>query len=903
MFVNGEPFLITVTMPLGLILVSDLKGRRTAAAVRDALWTQLARYAAEGFRITTLLVDGEGAIVPITPLIERRGIRVNTTAAGQHVHHVERRIRVVKERCRGIINTLPFQLSTSLIKWLVFYVVSRLNLMPSSTSVSRISPREAFTGRKTDYNRDCRVIFGQYCQVDVPDGPSKNSMKTRTEGAIALLPTGNLQGSVKFLSLATGMVVSRESWTALPMPLDVVNRLNEMSNGISLTEDSITYGTRRLIVAADEHQPPAAPVFPREETHDGTHTQVSDDSCIIENELPPTTDSREHLLSNETAPAPDIVIGDGENPGSVDMEDKIEEISADASNSEAPEPTEQRYNLRPRPDRSHAAQHVRDRLDCCSLHITATKGLRKFGKDALGAMVDELQQMLDKNVFHPVSTRAMSDEQRKSVICSSIFLKEKYRSDGTFDKLKGRLVAGGHMQDRSMFEDNSSPTVATTSTFMLAALAARENRHVVTADIGGAYLNASMGEHMTFMRLDPLLSSIIIKLDPSYENFIDARGEVTVQLDKALYGCVQSAKLWYEHLRTSLERIGFVTNPNDICVFNKGDRDEQCTICVHVDDLMITCKNAQTINDTIEKLIAEYEEVKVSRGTKHSYLGMTFDFSTLGKASITMEGYITYLLRHYDVTKRATTPATANLFAIAEDSPLLSSDDKMEFHSATAKLLYLAKRVRPEILTACSFLASRVTCATEEDLAKLQRVLAYLNAEPNLGLVLEAHQMLEVNAFVDASYGVHLDGKSHTGGVISVGKGAVYVKSTKQRLVSKSSTEAELITLSDMTSNVIWTRDFLLHQGYSIKAANVYQDNTSTIALAERGRSTSERTKHVHIRYFFVKDRIESGEIKITYLPTNEMVADILTKPLQGELFRTLRDRLLNCSHNIIDNI
>ena len=91
----------------------------------------------------------------------------------------------------------------------------------------------------------------------------------------------------------------------------------------------------------------------------------------------------------------------------------------------------------------------------------------------------------------------------------------------------------------------------------------------------------------------------------------------------------------------------------------------------------------------------------------------------------------------------------------------------------------------------------------------------------------------------------------------------------------------------------------ILHQGYNITAANVYQDNTSTIALAEKGRSTSERTRHVHVRYFFVRDRIQAGEIKISYLPTAEMVADLLTKPLQGELFRKLRNKLLNCLSHV----
>ena len=432
------------------------------------------------------------------------------------------------------------------------------------------------------------------------------------------------------------------------------------------------------------------------------------------------------------------------------------------------------------------------------------------------------------------------------------------------------------------------------SVFMLSTIAAHEERHVVTADIGGAYLNASMGNYETFMKLDAQLATILSLLDDSYEKYVNEHGELVVKLDKALYGCVQSAKLWYEHLRGTLESMGFKINPSDICVFNKGTGTDQCSICTHVDDLKITCKNIDVIDEVLRVLTAVYKDVKIVRGVEHSYLGMTFDYSDRGRVKITMEGYIHDLLCHYQVTKHATTPATAYLYAIRDSKPLQECE-RQEFHSAVAKLLYLAKRVRPEILTAVSYLASRVTCATEDDMSKLQRIFAYLNNEPNLGLILEAGGDIQLHAYIDASFGVHHDGKSHTGGVISMGGGATYVKSAKQRLVSKSSTEAELIALSDTLSNVIWHRDFLLHQGYVMKAANVYQDNTSTIALAEKGRSTSERTRHVNVRYFFVKDRIENGEIIITYLPTSEMVADILTKPLQGELFRNLRNKLLNC--------
>jgi hypothetical protein len=120
------------------------------------------------------------------------------------------------------------------------------------------------------------------------------------------------------------------------------------------------------------------------------------------------------------------------------------------------------------------------------------------------------------------------------------------------------------------------------------------------------------------------------------------------------------------------------------------------------------------------------------------------------------------------------------------------------------------------------------------------------------------------------------------------------VRSGKQKLVSKSSTEAELIGLSDSLTQGIWTRDFLIFQGYTMAPATVYQDNMSTIALAEKGRSTSDRTRHISIRYFFVKDRIDSGEVRIEYMPTASMLADVLTKPLQGELFRAMRKQLLN---------
>jgi hypothetical protein len=273
---------------------------------------------------------------------------------------------------------------------------------------------------------------------------------------------------------------------------------------------------------------------------------------------------------------------------------------------------------------------------------------------------------------------------------------------------------------------------------------------------------------------------------------------------------------------------------------------------------------------------------------------MLFDFSAPGKVLVKMDGYIDDFLAEYDVKGSAPTPARSDLFVVDLDAELLDEATKDIFHSRVAKVLYCAKRSRPDLLTATSFLATRVQQPTVQDYGKLQRLLKYVNGTRDLWLTLEGTEDWGLFAYIDASYGVHPDGKSHTGVCMLLGKGAFYVQSSKQKIVSKSSTESELIAVSDGLSEVIWARNFLLNQGVRLGPAVVYQDNKSTMALMAKGRSTSSRTKHINIRYFFVKDRVESGEVVITYAPTEAMIADLLTKPLQGELFRRLRRSLLN---------
>jgi hypothetical protein len=205
------------------------------------------------------------------------------------------------------------------------------------------------------------------------------------------------------------------------------------------------------------------------------------------------------------------------------------------------------------------------------------------------------------------------------------------------------------------------------------------------------------------------------------------------------------------------------------------------------------------------------------------------------------------------------------------------------------------------MLTATVFLTTRVTKATEEDMSKLERLLKYLRGTRDLGLVLDGREGLGVLAWADASYAVHPDAKGHNGTIVRVGKCLVYAQSSKQKVVSRSSTESELIALHEAIPQVLWIRRFMLAQGYKIGATTVYQDNLSTMALAAKGKSTSVKTKHIAVRCFFVKSVVDAGEISLEHMPTANMLADMMTKPLQGELLRTGRKEVLGCFLCICD--
>ena len=953
---NTEKFLISVSKPLGLLMSNYLK-TKDAHSVEKELVAQIDGYKARHFSIKTAHCDSESTLVAQTSALATLGIVLVTAAPSTHCVIVERYIGVARDGLRKILCMLPYTLPRSLLKWAVAYFVRFHNSFPSASSNIGVSPRELFTGRKLDFKRDAPAAFGAYAQVFVP---TAGKMESRTEAGLAMLPTGNRHAGIHFYLVASGHVLVRNQYQLLPMPSELIEEINrraatesgaktpiswenpdivlERSNGhnrsVQAFEDVIqpvVFDPTHSVVAPAtpendiEYQPilPLGPglwsAVPPVLDQGGMDPPVLDAHVDVQPELDPAVSQ----VGDPATVSIDNIVDDDTtqdaNPTSLQDDSPISSSPIVTTSSGRVSRQNQRYKDATISGRAMVKLHMHtffariaeseDRIsmfaeslqmkDNFCFRLTVKRAIEKFGPVATAAICKELCQLLLIPAFIPVKRNSVPT--KKQLIRSMMFLKEKVKADGSFEKLKARLVARGDMQEQIEDDDKSSPTVATTAAFAVAAIAAGEERDVATLDVTGAFLQAPIEAEEIYIIIERDIAAMLIEVAPVYGEYIyDPGGTITVKLVRALYGCKQSALLWYSFMVKKLKSIGFVPNPAEPCVLNRGDvlSETQETIAVHVDDFLITTQKKANMDRLLAELKSAFVDVTVHREKVFSYLGMTFNFSEPGKVRICMDGYVQDFLKDNEVSSSSPTPASNKLFEIDSTSKPLDVNQAKHFHTSVARLLYLAKRTRPDILLPVNFLCTRVANPTEDDARKLERVTKYLYGTRELGICLQLNSSSKVrlDSYVDASYATHADAKGHSGIFVAIGGGPIFVRSSKQKLVAKSSTEAELIALSEATSQVVWCREFLLAQGYDIGPARIFQDNKSTMQLADKGRSTSDRTKHINVRYFFVHDRMESGEISLEYMPTEEMVADILTKPLQGALFMKLRNMLMNWS-------
>ena len=930
MFLDHDPYFITVSRPLNLTLINHMGGKRSASVMKKCFDSQYQLYRQRNFVVKHLYFDGEGPkeghANVFGELLAQLNVKVEIVV-GAHIPIVEQRIRRIKERVRSHLSVLPFRVTKKSMMWLVIFVVHRYNLLPLGDVSDMMSPRQRFTGLKPDLKKDLRLGFGDYVQAHVPIQESeKNSMRERTEGAIALYPAGNY-GAWKFLLLKSGSLVTRYHWTVLPMPSEVVQRFEELTK-VSYTDG---YHERVLeelpkfnqLLADDEEDGENFPheiVLPRVEPNLDMDIEVETDpnpqvyERVVQSRQPSSrVRTVSKLLSDPDFEVDynfDVVEDNSVDEDYVDPTD-VDHTLVDESNPQEEESSDVFYTDFVCQDEAllcEADENLKlfllqlDPRNEVVYRMYIKEAIDKWKDKAVSAIREELNQMIDKEVWKVLPRREIPRSAK--IIPCFMFLKEKNNADGSLERIKARLVAGGHVQDTSVYGDTSSPTADLTTVFIVFTIAANECRKVVTLDIKGAYLNAKMKEKV-YMKLPRELTDIFLSMPgcERFRAFVSSDGSLNVELLKALYGCVESALLWFMELRDFFLKIGFIANPADPCLFSRATKDGkgQIMIVIYVDDLIITSVFESEIEQVVMELTEKFTELTIKRGNIHFYLGMLFTIDYDKRVCyVSMEKYVNELLSDCKIDRKSLIPASSDLLEVNDDDELLEVDesetsrDKKWFHSTVARLMYLTKRVRPDLSFCTNFLSSRVQYATVRDMRKLVKVLEYLNETRDLGLTLGAENPYRLTLYVDASYAAHVDGGSHGGILVSMGIGPIYTQSKKLKLVCKSSCEAEVVVLCDGLNVLMWIRSLL--EGLQIKQlpSLVMEDNKCAIDLMSKQSAGSMRTKFLRARYGFSRQFFDDGSAILKHVFSEYQAADILSKAKIDTNLESIRTWILS---------
>ena len=544
--------------------------------------------------------------------------------------------------------------------------------------------------------------------------------------------------------------------------------------------------------------------------------------------------------------------------------------------------------------------------------LSLKQAIEKWGDDAVEAAIKEVKQLHDRESFRPIDVSTLTPEQRRKVMRSFIFLVQKRNG-----VIKARKVTDGSIQRTWITkEEAGSPTAHTESLIITGVIDAKENRCVATVDLPNAFLtceNEKLKPHHEedIMKVQGQLALMLCEIAPHiYKPFlIFERGQPTLYciITKALYGMIKSPLLLYRRMRRDMEAEGFTINPYDICVATKMVNGSQLTLLWHVDDIKISHKDEQVVEDTINWFRDIYEDpeitpMKPSRGKEHDFTAIMLDYNTPGVFAIHMKDFLRKLVTEFKFPgelakiRVPTTPAAEHLFNVDPNKPVLDKERKEEFHTITAKSLFVSNRTRPDLNPTVPFLCTRTKNPSEDDWKKMLRMLKYVEATIELELRLQADEgeILICKWYPDAAFAVHADMKSHTGGVFTLGKGSLKTISAKQKLNTRSSTEAEIVAVDDVLTQAIWSQNFINALGYSTKTI-MHQDNTSSMLLEKNGmESVGKRSRHINIRYFLIKDYHDREEVHLEYCPTDDMPGDYPSKPLQGRNFFKQRKFIMN---------
>lgn len=499
------------------------------------------------------------------------------------------------------------------------------------------------------------------------------------------------------------------------------------------------------------------------------------------------------------------------------------------------------------------------------------------------AICEETKSIIANDVW-----KIVDRPKDRKVIGSRIVLRNKYKSDGTLDRRKARTVAKGYTQSPGIdYFDSFSPVARLSSFRILMALSSKFNLNVTQLDVTTAYLYGDIDVKL-YMELPELFRETVDTILEEEKNpsiLIKARemsrrltkGNQVCELNRALYGLKQAGRQWHEKLTSVLKEAGLLPTHSDPCMYT--DKNEMTFVLVYVDDLLIATKDRLKEKQIIQILSNRFKIKNL--GQPKFCLGIEIN-KTRGSTHLTQSSYIRELLEKFNMIdcKPVSTPLAVgtNLHEFQMDEK--DSEPKPPYRALVGALMYLAVATRPDIAHAVSILSQFNERNSNIHWIAAKRVLRYLKGTIDQGLVYAPDEHT-LRGYVDADWANNTnDRRSYTGYTFLLAGAAITWESRKQRTVALSSTEAEYLGLSAAAKESIYLIQFMKELGFdSIASVDLFNDNNGAIKLAENA-SFHPKTKHIDIRHHYIREVLKKEPVTLSHLPTEHMIADVLTKGL-----------------------
>lgn len=473
------------------------------------------------------------------------------------------------------------------------------------------------------------------------------------------------------------------------------------------------------------------------------------------------------------------------------------------------------------------------------------------------AMEDELKSLSTNGAWELVHR-----PKGAHVIKSKWVFKIKRGPDGAVERYKARLVAKGFSQIEGIdYKETFSPVVRYSTIRMLLGVAVNLNLDIDHLDVSTAFQHGEL-EEVVYMEVPEGLN---------------IQGEKVCLLKKALYGLKQASRAWNTKIHNILIKLGFSRSNLEPCVYFKSSNEGIIIIALYVDDFIVFSNNP-SYKTELKTCLAREFKIRDLGELKHC-LGMEFQRDKVtGEIRVNQKQYIQNVLERFNMSdcNPVSTPLDPSMKLDVSTS---ETNVDVPYQHLIGCIMYLAVCTRPDIAFVASYLSQFNVAHSDDHWKAAKRVLRYLQGTKDYHLSFKPTGN-KIYGYVDADFANDVsDRKSYTGFVFMLGGGPVSWESKKQRIVTKHSTEAEYVALSEAGDEAVYLKNLFQELFGKSDTIVLFNDNQSSQKIA-MNTGAGGRTKYIDVRYHRIRQHIEQNTLELNHVSTEEMVADVLTKGL-----------------------